>query len=284
MAGIAAPRVVALVPAWNAEGFIGATLASLAAQTYPGLEVRISDDASTDGTGAICAAFAATTPRVRYLAQRQRLGWVGNVNALLREADADLAFFALHDDPLEPTYVERLVDALERHPRAVLAFTDVDAAGRRWTYPHLDGVPDRFERARRVLTRSGPWWVPYRGVFRAPAVRRIGGMRRHLAGEFMADWPWLLRLALIGEFARVPEPLVHKVWLERGLSLRWRRSPWQKLGVLLACMGVVRAAGFGRAEELRLHGVALSAPLRRRWWRVRERWVERQAAPTPPRG
>jgi hypothetical protein len=91
----------------------------------------------------------------------------------------------------------------------------------------------------------------------------------------MADWPWLLALALAGEFVRVPEPLVHKVWLERGLSLSWRHSRWQKLGVALACLGVVRRAGLRWRDELRLHRTALLAPLSRRWWAVRERWLAR---------
>ena len=267
------PRVVALVPARNAEAFIGQTLSSLAAQTYAGLEVLISDDASTDRTPSICAAFAATTPRVRYVAQRKQLGWIGNVNALLDAADGDYVFFALHDDPLDPAYVERLVGALEAHPRAVLAFADVEASGRQWTYTRLEGVDDRFERARRILTRHGPWWVPYRGLFRLVVARQIGGMRPHIAGEFMADWPWLLRLSLLGEFVRVPEPLVRKVWLQRGLSLEWRRSPWQNLGVAFACMGVIRRAGFTLAEELRLHLSMLLGQLRRRWWSARRRWL-----------
>jgi glycosyltransferase involved in cell wall biosynthesis len=263
------PRVVALLPAWNAEAFIGKTLAALAAQTYPDLDFLISDDASTDGTAEICRAFAATTPHARVLAQPTQLGWIGNVNALLRAADGDYFFFALHDDPVDPTYVERLVEALETHPRAVLAFTDVEAAGRRWTYPNLDGVSDRAERARRLLSRQGHWWVPYRGLFRVAAARQIGGMRRHVAGEFMADWPWLLRLALLGEFARVPEPLVHKVWLKRGLSRSWRYSPWQRLGVTLACLHTIRQAGFPLVAELRLHRTTLLGPLRRRWWDLR---------------
>ncbi len=48
--------------------------------------------------------------------QPVRLGWIGNANALLRAAAGDYVFFAFHDDPLQPDYVERLVDALERAP------------------------------------------------------------------------------------------------------------------------------------------------------------------------
>jgi glycosyltransferase involved in cell wall biosynthesis len=42
--------VVALVPTWNAAAFISRTLEALSAQTYPRLEILISDDASTDDT------------------------------------------------------------------------------------------------------------------------------------------------------------------------------------------------------------------------------------------
>ena len=137
-------------------------------------------------------------------------------------------------------------------------------------YTRLEGVSDRFERAQRTLARHDGWWAPYRGLFRPAAAKRIGGMRRHIAGEFMADWPWLFRLALLGEFVRVPDPLVHKVWLKSGLSLKWRHSRWQKLGVALACMRAVRGAGFSWAEELRLHRTVLLAPLKR-WWARRAR-------------
>ena len=33
----------------------------------------------------------------------------------------------------------------------------------------------------------------------------------HLAGEYKADWPWLLQLALLGEFIHIPEPLIRKI-------------------------------------------------------------------------
>ena len=52
--GATLPRAVALLPARNAESFIEPVLESLAAQTYPNLEVLISDDASTDRTAEIC--------------------------------------------------------------------------------------------------------------------------------------------------------------------------------------------------------------------------------------
>jgi len=260
------PRVVACMPTWNGEAFVARTLDSLAAQTYVNLGILISDDASTDRTRSICEAFARAHSNVRLIRQPRNLGWIDNVNVLLKEADAEYVFYAFHDDPLEPTYVERLVDALTRNPRAVLAFADVYLRERVEAYQALDGVTDRWERARHIARRVGWWWIPNRGVFRRHAGLRAGGMQRHLAGEYSADWPWLLRLALQGEFVRVPEPLVHKVWLKGGLSIVWRHSPWQRAAVTFACARVVCSAGFSGAQAWALYRELLLGPLRRRWW------------------
>jgi len=256
------------MPAWNSDKFIKETLESIAAQTYANLELLISDDASSDRTAEICQEFARTHARVRYVRQPKRLGWIGNVNSLLRIAEGDYFFFAFHDDPLKPTYVERLVEALERHPSAVLAFTDVEVHGTPRVFTALDGIKDRAERVRRMLRWGGEWWVPNRGLFRAGAARALCGMRRHIAGEFAGDWPWLLRLSLLGQFVRVPEALVKKVWLKEGLTRVWRHNTWQKFGVSLACASVIRKAGFPLSEELELYSHLVLPPAKRIWWRL----------------
>ena len=248
-------RVVACMPAWNAEPFVRKTLEALAAQTYPALEVLVSDDASDDATAAICERFAASDRRFRVLRQPQRRGWIGNTNVLLDAAGGSLCFFAFHDDPPEPTYVARLVEALERHPGAVLAFSDVLSRDGVARYVELDGISDRLERARRLLRMQGHWWIPNRGLFRLEAARRVGGMRRHLAGEYKADWPWLLHLSLLGEFIRVPEPLIRKVWRDESLSAGWNRRlrVWPAAAVMLACAREVRRARPPFSEEIRMH-------------------------------
>jgi glycosyltransferase involved in cell wall biosynthesis len=253
------PRVVACMPAWNSESYIGPVLESLAAQTYPNLHVIISIDKCADRTAEICAQFAATRPNVRVIRQSERLGWIANSNVLLAAADGDYLFFAMHDDPLAPTYVARLVEALEADPRAVLAFSDLQAnTGEAFAYDALDGIRSRFERTRRVLHGYGAWWVPFRGLMRASTVRELGGMRRHLGGEVSADLPWLLRFALAGDFARVREPLVFKRFHKKSLSSSWRRGGWSDFAVTLHCMGIVRKAGFPPRQALLLYSEALA--------------------------
>jgi glycosyltransferase involved in cell wall biosynthesis len=251
------PRVVALVPAWRSAAFIQETLASLAAQTYPDLHILISDDASPDHTVQICEEFAAQRENTRVIRQPRNLGWVDNVNALLAEAAGDYFFFAFHDDVLRPRYVERLAGALTENQAAVISFSDLethylDGAVEMQEYTLLDGITDARARARRVLSRDGTWWAPNRGLFRAAIAREIGGMRKHLAGECSADLPWLLRLALMGEFVRVPEALVVKRFTHQSLSRSWQHNRWQRFGLQCACIHAIRSAGLPLTDELHL--------------------------------
>lgn len=240
MTGDGGGRVVACLPTRNAEAFIGRTLESLARQTYPNFQVLISDDASTDRTVEICARMEQSDPRFTLIRQPARLGWIGNSNALMREARGDFLFFAFHDDFVHPTYVARLVAELNANPQAVLAFSDVelvevDGSSEIRSYHFLDGVAGRLERTRRMMWQRGDWWLPNRGVFRAAAFDRIQGLKTHLAGEYCADWPWLTHMALLGEFVRVPEVLCTKVFTKQSLSRTWSTYRWAWIGVTLSC-------------------------------------------------
>ncbi len=82
-----APDVHAVVPARDEADVIGATLASLLRQRYPGrFEVTVVDDRSADGTGATARATIAAcgaVGRARIVAGRPRPhGWTGKVWAL----------------------------------------------------------------------------------------------------------------------------------------------------------------------------------------------------------
>jgi len=249
------PKVVALVPTWRASAFIAATLDALVSQTWPNLEVLVSDDASPDDTVAICEGYAARDPRVRVIRQPRNLGWLGNANALLRAARGDYLLFAFQDDLPAPEYVARCVAALEAHPGAILAFSDIvlvsqDGTREEKSYVALDGVTDRVRRARLVARQKGSWWIPNRGVFRAPAAAAIGGLRRHLAGEFSADWPWLLHMSLLGEFVRVPERLVVKIYQPRSLSRTWRFGARSWSAVTLSALGAVARATIPVREKI----------------------------------
>jgi hypothetical protein len=94
-------------------------------------------------------------------------------------------------------------------------------------------------------------------------------MRRHRAGEVAADLPWLLRLALLDSFVRVPAPLIAKAFREGGLSASWQKDRRRRLAVVLACLDVIRGAGFSPTQTLRLYVEAAVFAVRRELWYVR---------------
>jgi hopene-associated glycosyltransferase HpnB len=85
------PAVTAIVPARNEAALIGETVASLAAQDYPGpFSIIIVDDQSSDGTAQRALTAAATVPRqVRVVAGRPlESGWTGKLFALQQGFEA----------------------------------------------------------------------------------------------------------------------------------------------------------------------------------------------------
>lgn len=239
------PLVTALVPTYNGADFITRTLDSLAAQTWPRLEILIGDDRSTDDTLDVVRRFARSHPNTRVVERDTNLGWLRNSNDLMARAGGELMFFAFHDDVVAPTYVEELVRALGANERAVLAFTDMevhelDGTARLHVFDELEGLRTSLERGRVMVRRPGTWWVPNRGLFRSSAFTLVGGIHPNEKGEYSADWTWLLGLSLIGEFVRVPEVLCTKYYTAGSISKTWPHDAGQLLALRRSGIAEIR--------------------------------------------
>jgi hypothetical protein len=123
--GFSRKRISVLIPARDEEQNIGAALDSVLAQADEGVEVVVLDDASSDATGAIVAAYAARDARVRLL-QGEPLepGKYGKPIACARLAEAaqgDELVFMDADVRLESGALRRLSAALERSGATLLS-------------------------------------------------------------------------------------------------------------------------------------------------------------------
>ena len=100
------PVVSVIVPAYNAERFVGRTLENLLAQTYRDIEVIVVDDGSTDGTVAAIEAVRARDGRVRLL--RQANGGVSKArNTAIAVARGAFVAPLDADDLWHPTKLEK---------------------------------------------------------------------------------------------------------------------------------------------------------------------------------
>jgi hypothetical protein len=134
-----------------------------------------------------------------------------------------------HDDVIEPTYLDKLIAQLDSNPRAVVAFSDMeviytDEAAKTIAYDSLCGVSGSRDRASIALNHEGRVFIAYRGVFRATVHENTGGLRRHWRGEYAADIPWCVKLAINGEFIRIREKLYRKYSTKDGLSSQWKHN------------------------------------------------------------
>lgn len=90
------PPVTIGIPTYNrADSYLGQTLESALNQTYPNVEVVVSDNCSTDHTEALVKSRADA--RVRYFRQARNIPANDNFNFCLEQATGDY-FLLLHDD------------------------------------------------------------------------------------------------------------------------------------------------------------------------------------------
>lgn len=124
------PLVSIVVPAYNAERYLRASLDSILSQTYPATEILLMDDASTDGTPAIARSYG---DRIVHYRQPRNVGQFANVNDGLSRARGKYIAVYHADDIYLPEIVAREAAFLEAHPEAGAVFavvTFIDREGR----------------------------------------------------------------------------------------------------------------------------------------------------------
>lgn len=113
------PSVSVLVAAYHVEDYLERCIESLVGQTFDDLEVIVVDDASTDGTAEVAAAFEARDPRVRLIRHGENRGAGGARNTALDAATGEWIAFVDGDDWMVDHALERI------HARCVSAGTPV---------------------------------------------------------------------------------------------------------------------------------------------------------------
>jgi cellulose synthase/poly-beta-1,6-N-acetylglucosamine synthase-like glycosyltransferase len=93
------PTVSLIVPARDEAAGLEAALRSKLALDYPGLEVVLVDDRSTDATGAIADRLAAEQPHLSVVHVRELpKGWLGKVHALTKGVERSTGEWLLFTD------------------------------------------------------------------------------------------------------------------------------------------------------------------------------------------
>lgn len=119
----ARPTVTVMMITYRHEEFVAQALDSaLSQETSFDVDIVVSDDASSDGTPAIIAEFAARYPdRIQAVLRRENVGVARNwVDTLLACRGKYVAFLEGDDYWDSPHKLQKQVDELEAHPDAAL--------------------------------------------------------------------------------------------------------------------------------------------------------------------
>jgi glycosyltransferase involved in cell wall biosynthesis len=273
------PTLGIALPVYNGERYLREALDALLEQSFSDFELLIADNASTDGTAAIAAEYAARDLRVRYHRNAENVGAARNFNLAFELTPGRYFKWAAHDDLLHPDFLRRCVDALERDPCAVLAYPRarrIDECGE----PIGDYSPGLASDSDSCTTRLEALLQYYNcyevfGVIRREALRKTGLIGAHASG----DRVFLARLGLLGRFVEVPESLFYPRshpdmsselgddvnayvrWFSAGHGGRWTFPHWRMFGEYFRN---VATAPIGLRDRVAALGV-LSRVLLRRW-------------------
>ena len=213
------PRVSIGMPVYNGEAYIRQAIDSLCNQSFSEFEIIISDNASSDGTEAICRAYAARDHRVKYIRQDTNLGVLPNFKLVLEEARAEYFMWAASDDSQESEFLRSLVAVLDEHQDILCAMSDVlniQSAPSAFEFVsnlddiRLESVLVNWKKCRGRFFRnptSNIFFCIY-GLFRRKYISQVDlnfkGMHRY---AFSSEVPILAQLALLGPICSIAEPL-----------------------------------------------------------------------------
>ena len=213
------PRVTVVVPAYNAERFLKATLESAAAQTHRDIDIVVIDDGSGDATGAIAESMG---PPVRLLRQ-PNAGMSVSRNRGIASSDSEYIALLDSDDIWHPQKVERQLAAMAQRPEAGLCFTGFAA----W---HGEGRPGWLKEPRTDAVDPGlSGWVYHELILDNWALPSSWLMRRSMweqTGPFLCDhqqtddWEYAVRASRQFPFIKLQDEFVLYRQVSSSLSKR----------------------------------------------------------------
>lgn len=191
-----------VIPAYNIENYIAATLDSVLAQTYRNLQIIVVDDGSKDGTGAVLDEYAKQDSRLKVIHKENG----GVTSARLRgiaEAKGKYIGFVDGDDYIEPKMYERLMENMKVHG------AEISHCGYQMVFP--SGKIDFYYNTGKLVIQEKAQGCTdlLDGGFVEPGL--VNKLYRRELFEGLADW--------IDPTIRINEDLLMNFYLFRGAKM-----------------------------------------------------------------
>jgi len=205
------PLVSVGLLSYNRDKLIGLAIKSLLAQSYPNIEIIISDDASSDTSPVIAKTYARKHPSIRFYQQNENLGIPENSHFVLQKAKGQFFMWASNDDTWNKEYIKELVQLLIKHPGASLATSNLILSKGKLTqssHLHFSKYSSGTKLIKDYLRKPSllVW-----GIFRTSLLRKAGGF--HVDGRPVyggSDHVTVFNTLLLGGLATTKKKLFYK--------------------------------------------------------------------------
>ena len=234
------PSVSVVIATYNRLAFLGQSVDSILDQTWPGTEIIVVDDASTDGSREFIDRRYGE--RVVYRRHESQLGPSAARNTGIENAQGELVAFHDSDDVAYPGRLVAQAQAFEADPELVLIGGQVD-------YYDID-LKEIFQRPKMLAPSDLE--IRLIGLFMQPvsfgsSMARLAVIRRHglrLNPDYPAaeDYDFVLRLLRLGRAKNLSQPVIkyrcHNEQQSSRASSRMRDIQRQLSQVRLAEIGL----------------------------------------------
>ncbi len=212
-----APTVSAIMPVYNGERYVAASIESVINQTLPPVELIVIDDASKDKSVEVVKAIKAPFPIVLLHQPNKRQSAARNLAAT--QAKGEFLAFIDHDDIWAPMHLEKLAAPLVNDSRMGWTYSDIDEIDSEGNMVALQTLRTLHPGVQHPkvdifnLLAADMFIFPSAAMVRKKAMDEVGGFDERLSGY--EDDDFFLRVFRAGWLnAFIPEALV-----------RYRRHP-----------------------------------------------------------
>src|SRR5688572_6728378 len=225
---MSSPFVTIGVPVYKGQEFLVETLSSIQAQTYKNINVIISLDGPDPVCEELCQPFLKDS-RFHLVVQPKQLGWVKHINWLMSQVKTPYWYCHPQDDLVTPDYVQVLLSAAEKMPKAAVVYCDIKTFGdkeRKITRPSVTGSPVIRQLQLLLIHQAA---VAFRGLTRIEALHNAKEFRANEVDNYSSDTVWLAGMARWGNLQRIPKVMYYKRYHSNNEHTKWATWPKEKI-------------------------------------------------------
>ncbi|UJH92513.1 glycosyltransferase [Antarcticibacterium sp. 1MA-6-2] len=227
---ISTPLLTVLMPVFNAEKYIAASVESVLNQSYEDFEFLIIDDASTDQTVSIIKSYSDA--RIKLIEKRKNTGYTNSLNTGLKIAQGKYVGRMDSDDISLPNRFAKQISFLESNPEVIVCGTQHEIMGKN----NAVSLPTKNAEIRLALL-WGNCLVHSSVMIRKDALIQSSVYYDALK-EPSEDYDLWVRLLPIGHLYNIPEVLVsYRIHYASVSRTRYEQQEEESIKVKLRLLG-----------------------------------------------